>query len=46
LFTSPKEAQQYSKSLNKVFTELPAVLTFHVRRLSIAERFRQYWQWD
>jgi hypothetical protein len=46
LFTSPSEAQQYTKSLNKVSTELPAEITFHVRRLRIAERFRNLWRWD
>jgi hypothetical protein len=47
LFTSSGEYQQhYTKSLNKVFTELPAEVIFHVKRLSIAERFRNFWRWD
>ena len=40
LFAAPQEDN--SKSLNNVFTVLPADVTFHVRRRSFLERIRHY----
>jgi hypothetical protein len=46
VFTSLKDAQNYTKSLNKVFTALPAKVTFHVRRYSLTERLKNFWRYD
>jgi hypothetical protein len=46
LFTSPPDAENYKKYLGKVFTILPADVTFHVRRLSFAERIRNLFRYD
>jgi hypothetical protein len=47
VFTSPEDAaRNYTKSINKVFTELPAEVTFHVRRRSFSERIRQLFSSD
>lgn len=42
LFVPPSTAGEYSKYLGKVFTALPAAVTFHVRRLTVGERFRNF----
>ena len=46
VFTSPQDAKNYTKSLNRVFTALPAEVTFHVHRYSFAERLRNFWRYD
>jgi hypothetical protein len=46
VFASPEDAQNYTKSLNTVFTTLPAEVTFHVRQRSFAERVRNIFRWE
>ena len=46
LFTSPQDARNEAKSLNKVFTTLPAEVTFHVRRRTFFERLRHLSAYD
>jgi hypothetical protein len=46
LFASPREAENYNKYAGKVFTTLPAEVSFHVRRLSVAERIRNLFRND
>jgi hypothetical protein len=46
VFTSPQSAGNSTKSLNKIFTTLPAEVTFHVRRRSFFERIRHLSAYD
>jgi hypothetical protein len=46
VFTSPQDAANQTKSLNKVFTTLPAEVTFHVRHRNIFERIRHLSAYD
>jgi len=46
LFTSPKDAQIYAKYSGKFFTSLPTEIAFHVRKLSVAERVRDFFRYD
>jgi hypothetical protein len=45
-FSSPQDAVNQAKSLNKVFTTLPAEITFHVRRRNFFERIRHLSAYD
>jgi hypothetical protein len=44
VFTSPEDAQSHSKTLDieKVSTALPANITFHVRRYTLAEQIKTF----
>lgn len=42
LFVPPSAPGEYSKYLGKLVTALPAVVTFHVRRLTVGERIRNF----
>ena len=46
VFTSPQDAVSQTKSLDRVFTTLPAEVTFHVRRRSFFERIRHLAAYD
>ena len=46
LFVAPENASICPKCLNRMFTSLPNEITFHVRRLTAAQRFRNLFRWD
>jgi hypothetical protein len=46
VFMTPTDAAHQHKSLNKVFTTLPAEVSFHVRRRSFFERLRHLSAYD
>ena len=45
-FTSPQDAPNQIKNLNRVFTALPAEVTFHVRHRGFFERIRHLSAYD
>ena len=45
-FTSPEVASTYGGHSGHVFSSLPGDVTFHVRRLSLSERIRNFLRYD